>query len=391
MERDESQSAARRIMVEFADATGLSAAGAAPRRYLWTDAFAVCNYLGLHRETGEERFKRFALDLIDQVHGILGRHRIDDPRTGWISGLNNAEGAFHPTRGGLRIGKTLNERQPGEPFDERREWNRDGQYYHYLTKWMHALHATGHALGDRVYIDWAVELAKAAHGGFVYSAYAGDRKKMFWKMSIDLSRPLVTSMGHHDPLDGLITLTGLQAALQGEYAVSKETDLGNEIADLISMCKGVNWTTDDPLGLGGLLFDACRIGALMVRGYFGSGVLLEELLHASLAGLASFIQSNALSRSARYRLAFRELGLSIGLRAAGRLWDVMEKNPRPFGDARRFRPAIEAMRQYERFAETIESFWLEPANREADTWEEHRDINRVMLATSLAPGGLLSS
>jgi hypothetical protein len=44
---------------------------------------------------------------------------------------------------------------------------------------------------------------------------------------------------------------------------------------------------------------------------------------------------------------------------------------------------------YAGLAETIESFWLEPANRENGTFTEHRDINTVMLATSLAPDGYL--
>ncbi len=47
----------------------------------------------------------------------------------------------------MRIGKPLNERKPSEPFDERLEWDRDGQYYHYLTKWMHALHQVGRLTG----------------------------------------------------------------------------------------------------------------------------------------------------------------------------------------------------------------------------------------------------
>jgi hypothetical protein len=41
--------------------------------------------------------------------------------------------------GGLRIGKPLKERGANEPIDESLEWDRDGQYFHYLTKWMHAL------------------------------------------------------------------------------------------------------------------------------------------------------------------------------------------------------------------------------------------------------------
>ena len=107
---------ARSIMTEFADLTGL-AGGQAPKRYLWTDAFAVCNFLELYRQTGEEEYRRLALRLVEQVHHVLGRHRAGDPRTGWISGLSESEGERHPTRGGLRIGKPLNERQPDERFD----------------------------------------------------------------------------------------------------------------------------------------------------------------------------------------------------------------------------------------------------------------------------------
>ena len=99
---------AREIMTEFAKRTGLSPAGKVPRRYLWTDAFAVCNFLELYRQGGEEKYKHLALALVDQVHNRLGRHREDDPRTGWISGLDEQEGKRHPTKGGLRIGKEMN-------------------------------------------------------------------------------------------------------------------------------------------------------------------------------------------------------------------------------------------------------------------------------------------
>ena len=120
------------LMMDFAHRTGLTS-GQPPRRYLWTDAFAVCNLLGLAGETGQDRYRELALRLVDRVHLTLGRHRQDDPRTGWISGLGEREGKVHPTRGGLRIGKELPERRPDEPFDERLEWDRDGQYFHYLT------------------------------------------------------------------------------------------------------------------------------------------------------------------------------------------------------------------------------------------------------------------
>ena len=108
------------IMLEFARLTGLSPAGQAPRRYLWTDAFAVCNFLELFRRTHNRTWQELALRLVNQVHAVLGRHRSDDLRTGWLSGLDDKEGERHPTAGGLRIGKKLNERRTGEPHDERR-------------------------------------------------------------------------------------------------------------------------------------------------------------------------------------------------------------------------------------------------------------------------------
>jgi len=37
----------------------------------------------------------------------------------------------------------------------------------------------------------------------------------------------------------------------------------------------------------------------------------------------------------------------------------------------------------------IEAFWLVPEHRTTGTWLEHSDIDDVMLATSLAPDGLL--
>src|SRR5512134_913325 len=117
---------ARVLMARFVERTGDA------RRYLWTDAFAVCNFIGLDQD-------ELALQMIERVHRVLGRHRTDDSRTGWISGLADRAGEQHPTVGGLRIGKPLPERRAGEPLDDRLEWDRDGQYFHYLTKWMHAL------------------------------------------------------------------------------------------------------------------------------------------------------------------------------------------------------------------------------------------------------------
>ena len=64
---------------------------------------------------------------------------------------------------------------------------------------------------------------------------------MYWKMSIDLSRPLVPSMGHHDPLDGFITYSELQATFVNDWRRSPELDLTEEINDIAGMCRGKSW------------------------------------------------------------------------------------------------------------------------------------------------------
>jgi hypothetical protein len=379
----------RNLMAEFAGLTGLDPPSTRPRRYLWTDAYAVCNYLELFRRTDDEIYRNLALRLVDQVHHTLGRHRADDPRTGWISGLPGEEGEVYPTRGGLRIGKPLPERKPGEPFDERLEWERDGQYYHNLTKWMHALSRVGRVTGDPVYARWAVELAGAAHAAFTYIPPFGGRKRMYWKMSIDLSRPLVPAMSQHDPLDGFVTYSELRATA----GASMQPYLSAEIADMTRICRGGNWATDDPLGIGGLLFDAGRIlqdpeapgriAQLMDRDGSAHEDLLCSVLDAALAGLAAFARSSTLRYPADYRLAFREFGLSIGLSGAGTLAERVRENPGLSGRA-------DALTKYVPLAGAIERFWLDEKNREAGTWKGNREINIVMLATSLAPGEFLA-
>ncbi len=368
------------FMDAFAGRTGLEG-DTPPRRYLWTDAFAVCNDLGLARATGERRFRERALQLIEQVHRVLGRHREDDPRSGWISGLEEAEGAKHPTLGGLRIGKPLPERGPGEPFDERLEWERDGQYFHYLTKWMHALDQAARATGELRYSRWARELAVTAHRAFVYRR-PGGAPKMVWKMSIDLTRPLVPSMGQHDPLDGYITTLQLLATAHA-LGDTPEPELDTALRDYAAMVEAGAMETGDPLGIGGLLADAFRLYQLREQGAPIDPRLPGRMLEAAFAGLRYFAASGELRQEADYRLGFRELGLAIGLHAIEWMRDSSA------GAAPETRDTLQALARFLPLAEEIEGFWLQERNREASTWSGHRDINEVMLATALHPEGYL--
>jgi hypothetical protein len=357
-------------MLTFAERTGLTSQQTA-QRYLWTDAFAVCNFLALSRTTGEDRFTRLALQLVDQVHRVLGRRRADDPRPGWLSGLGEEEGASHPTQGGLRIGKKLAERRPWEPFDERLEWDRDGQYFHYLTKWMHALDQVSRATRQPHFNLWARELAEVAHRAFSYGGAERGRRGMVWKMSSDLSHPLVRSMGQHDALDGLITCAQLQCTA-AELGMSEGPSMIGPAADFAAMIDGRDLSTVDPLGIGGLLTDAARVDQLMSRGAFPYGDLLDRLLALALGGLAEYVRQGDFEQPASRRLAFRELGLAIGLHAI---------------EIVRTRPA--ALTPYVALGDAIESFWLDPEHQRARTWADHRDINEVMLATRLVPESLL--
>jgi hypothetical protein len=82
-----------------------------------------------------------------------------------------------------------------------------------------------------------------------------------------------------------------------------------------------------------------------------------------------------------HRLAFRELGLVIGLHAVAHLSQETKRS------ALRFR--LKPLTAFLPLGAEIESFWRNLDHQRAPTWIEHRDINEVMLATSLVPDSLL--
>ena len=213
---DDKQQQARELMAKFAARTGLTTIGSDGNdkirsRYLWTDSFAVCTYLGMarHAKSNSEEMKHYeqlATTLVDSVHSVLGQYDPKDSRKGWLDGASEE----HPTLGGLRIGKKMLERGGDEPYDRRLEWDRDGQYFHYLTKWMFALDQMARYTAEEKYHLWGCELANAASSKFVYDGRRTPNiSNMYWKMSVDLDRPLVPSQGASDPLDGYVSCVRL--------------------------------------------------------------------------------------------------------------------------------------------------------------------------------------
>lgn len=375
---------AAELMQQFADRTRIEHGGPSARRYLWTDAFAVCNFLSLQRATREPRWERLALLLVERVHSTLGRHRPDDARKGWISGLPELEGRAHPTRAGLRIGKPLPERRATEPADPRLEWDRDGQYFHYLTRWMHALTRLAYETGKSEPLAQAVELAEAGHRGFLTHDEQGGMR-MRWKMSIDLERPIVPSMGQHDALDGWTTGVEALDVARRMHSEVDLTGLANAIRDWRDISARVDPSTTDPLGIGSLLTCAGYVAQWIARGDGAAPQELEVLVRAAARSLDLLVQSEALTQPATHRLPFREIGLAIGLRSLPNVLRALHRRDLTARTRIAIDDALAALQRHEHFADEIEHEWLDRSHHALPSWFQHLDINSVMLATSLLP------
>jgi hypothetical protein len=212
---------------------------------------------------------------------------------------------------------------------------------------------------------------------------------MVWKMSIDLSRPLVASMGHHDPLDGHVRCLQLQSS--GVDAGDREAAdrMRTLAARFASMIHRDALATADPLGIGGLLMDAAALAQLIDGEHIDDNGLLDALLSAGTGSLRQYARQNDLDLPATHRLAFRELGLCIGLHGVPIIQRQVEAAPDRFDDAAQIGRRLDRLVEAAALGREIEAFWLTPAHRQTDLWSEHGDINDVMLATALVPDGFL--
>eukprot|EP00897_Mesotaenium_endlicherianum_P000453 jgi/Mesen1/10408/ME000081S09793 len=302
-------------------------------RYLWTDAFGVCNYVTLFYETGDPLFLQQAEVLVEEVHNVLGRDREGKARLG---SATDSE----PLKGGLRIGK------PGEEHE-------DGQYFHYLTKWMFALATLSTATANPRYNELAIQLARSTFPHFVRVNVQSGSKRLVWKVSIDMKCTLVPSEGNLDPFDGYITFRILRA-----MARSRDV-LADEIATLEAMVqkKYPRYGSSDPLDLGEALWLAhftadrepwsAHVGATSA---WALGCLWERHYFQALLS---------------HRLAFRELGATLGVQV-----HPLTRN----SWARR------GTRRGQGGEGVADGFWY------GMLYERDRDITPVMFCASLLPG-----
>lgn len=156
--------------------------------------------------------------------------------------------------------------------------------------------------------------------------------------------------------------------------------LEDELEALAKLCDGRSWATDDPLGTGGLLDHACRLARLRAERPEVPeptripSLEVESLLSEAADGVSDFAGTSTLRVGPNQRLAFRELGLVLGLQAVDRAPRVL------FPEPERWRAMIQGIRD----------FWLEPESQRARSWTEHEDINAVTLAATLAPEEVLA-
>ncbi len=87
------------------------------------------------------------------------------------------------------------------------------------------------------------------------------------------------------------------------------------------------------------------------------------------------------------RLAFRELGLAIGLQAIARTEKDARAGIHSDSNGAQVRYLLDSLAAHASLGLIIQRFWLDPAHRRHPTWTAHVDINDVMLTTSLLSAG----
>jgi hypothetical protein len=105
--------------------------------------------------------------------------------------------------------------------------------------------------------------------------------------------------------------------------------------------------------------------------------------------LATLLARRHLSRSLSYRLAFRELGLAIGLQALPTIAGTVI-NTGGLASRSALRRAVELLLPYRSLSEEIIRLWLSRAEHPDGNWQAHHDINDVTPATALIPDMFLS-
>jgi len=180
---------------------------------------------------------------------------------------------------------------------------------------MFALNRLSLASSDKKYNDQAIELAKAIHPAFVYDRDK-PRPRMVWKMSVDLSRPLVRSEGNLDPVDGFVVFRLLQQT-DGERSEALKEEI--EDYEKIVRAKWRGYGSQDPLDLGMTLWTAH---------WFAGEEWADGLLERARRDLGELWDGGYFKTWMGRRLAFREFGTCLGMQCGigGEEWETRARD-----------------------------------------------------------------
>jgi len=237
------------------------------QRYLWTDAFGVVLLVSLHRALGKPRYLIEAEWLVGEVERVLGRAR------------------------GIRIGEAI---------------DRDGQYYHYLAKWIFALTRLG-AIRP-MYRERALELVREIHEPFIRRGVG-----VVWKMKEDLSGPYPGfGLGGLDAFDGYVA-----------YRLLDERALAGPIRDMreiMDIAYPEMHITQD-LALGMMLW-LCHVfpGEQWARVQRSRCLATLDRMWIDPPGY--FCRE---PHARRIKFAFTNFGVSLGLQAVGEMKDRVQR------------------------------------------------------------------
>ena len=109
--------------------------------------------------------------------------------------------------------------------------------------------------------------------------------------------------------------------------------------------------------------------------------LVSDLLADAAAGLEAYLSQEPLRAPASHRLAFRELGLAVGLSTLPAIAAQAERSPSLRSV---IEPHLTSLMELRNIGPQVVEFWADPEHQAVPTWQDHRDINEVMLATALA-------
>ncbi len=263
MEKSHTTPAISKVLEKLAWMSSKSIFPGGPR-YLWTDAYGVCNYLSLYHALGEKEYLADAESLVGEVYRVLGRNK------------------------GLRIGEAS---------------DRDGQYYHYLTKWMFALSRLAKVKPE--YHAKAVSLVKDVHKHFVVKGVG-----VHWKMQEDLSAAYPgCGYGGLDFYDG--------------YTMCKlidESALSEQIGDMLDLIKANyhSFSCGQDLGLGEVLWMAHFSPAEdWAKALCQRSVATLDTMWVEAGGDRGYFCRQPGKRKTKF--AFTNFGVSVGLQSIG-LW-----------------------------------------------------------------------